>query len=164
MRAHEKSEHLVYTRVQELIPKIEQHYDYVHRGTESVMFEYYSEGTTALPHCENSNWVRKSWVRTRDRDITCLVFLNTYQGQVPFDNDYEVYGGKVEFPQHGFGFNPERGTMIVYPSGPHFINATSDIIAGELITARFHFAATMPYLYNPAKFPGDFRSWFSGLY
>ena len=164
MRAHEQSEHIIYTRFQELIPKIEEYYGFEHRGTETVMFEYYAEDTKPVLHCENGDWIRKKWVRTRDRDITCLLFFNTFQDQIPFDNDYEVYGGKIEFPQHGFGFNPERGTMIVFPSGPHFINAASHIIAGELIMARFHLAAKMPYLYNPAKFPGDYRSWFSGLY
>lgn len=164
MRAHEKSEHAIYTRMQELLPQIEEYYGFKHRGTETVMFEYYSEGVKPNVHSENSDWIRKKWVRTRDRDFTCLVFFNTYQNDIPFDNDYEVYGGKIEFPQHGFGFNPERGTMIVFPSGPHFINATSEIIAGELVTARFHLAASMPYLYNPNNFPGDYRSWFSGLY
>ena len=164
MRAHEQSEHIIYTKFQSLIPKIEEYYGFEHRGTESVMFEYYAEDTKPILHCENSDWIRKKWVRTRDRDITCLLFFNTFQDKVPFDGDYEVYGGKIEFPQHGFGFNPEWGTMIVFPSGPHFINSTSHIIAGELVMARFHLAAKMPYLYNPTKFPGDYRSWFTGLF
>lgn len=164
MRAHDKSEHSIYSRFQTLIPSIENHYGFKHRGTESIMFEYYSEGVAPVPHCENGEWIKKKWVRTRDRDFTCILFFNTFQDQIPYDNDYEVYGGKVEFPQHGFGFNPERGTMIVYPSGPHFINATNDIIEGELIMARFHLAASMPYLYDPSKFPGDFRSWFAGYF
>jgi len=164
VRTHEQSEHTIYTRFEPLIPQVEQHYGFNHRGTETVTFEYYDQGTISEPHCENSQWIRKKWARVRDRDFSCILFLNTYQDQIPFDNDYEVYGGKVEFPQHGFGFNPERGTLIIYPSGPHFINATNEIISGELIMARFHLAAHMPYLYDPSNFPGDYRSWFSGYF
>lgn len=164
-RNHDSSEHLIYKRFQEVIPSLEQHYDFVHRGTETILFEYYAEGVVSQPQCENSNWTKqKKWVRTKDRDFSCILFFNDYQDKVPFDNDFEVYGGKLEFPQHQFGFNPQRGTLIVFPSGPHFINAVSEIIAGELILARFHLAAALPYLYNPAKFPGDYRTWFAGLY
>lgn len=163
-RSHEMSEHAIYSRIQHKIPEIEQYYDFKHKGTETVMFEYCAEGTPPSLHCENSNWIKKKWVRTRDRDISCILFFNTYQDDIPFDHDYEVYGGKLEFPQHKFSFNPERGTLIVFPSAPHFINATSDIIVGDVLQARFHFAATMPYLYDPSKFPGDFTSWFKGYF
>ena len=91
------------------------------------------------------------------------MFLSDYSENYPFDSDYEVYGGKLEFPQHDFGFNPERGTLIMYPSGPHFINAFSEVLAGDLFAARFHFGTHMPFLYNPEEFPGDYTNWFSDL-
>lgn len=163
IRSHQESEELIYDRFSEMIPKIEEYYQFNHRGTESVMFEFYAEGTVSEPQCENSNWIKKKWVRTKDRDFSCILFLSSSQDQVPFDGDYEVYGGKLEFPQHQFGFNPERGTLIVFPSGPHFINAVAPIVAGDLFLARFHIASAMPYLYNPREFPGDYRSWFTGL-
>ena len=164
MRHHEPSELLIYEQVKPLIPEIEEYYEIKHRATESVSFEFYAEGTTPKPVCENSIWINKKWTRTVDRDISAVLFLSDYQENVPFDSDYEVYGGKLEFPQHGFGFNPERGTLIIYPSTPHFINAVSDIMFGDLFVAKFHLSAFMPYLYDPEKFPGDYRTWFKGLY
>jgi len=163
IRGHEESEQVIYSRFQNYIPILEQYYNYEHLGTEHTMFEVYYEGCVPEVHCENSNYVRKKWMRTKDRDFTAVVFLSDYQDKVPFDSEYEVYGGKLEFPQHQFGFNPQRGTMVVFPSGPHFINAIAEIAAGELYIAKFHVAATKPYLYNPADFPGDYRSWFSHL-
>lgn len=153
----------MFDRLQPLIPELEKYYGIQYKGTEEIMTEWYSEGTIGNPQCENSEWLRQKWVRTRSRDLTAIVFLSDYQDTANFDSDYEVYGGKFEFPQHGFGFNPERGTMIVYPSVPHFINATAEIKAGELYQARIQIAATAPFLYDPSKFPGDYKTWFKEL-
>ena len=162
-RHDEKSNNLIYSRFQQIIPELQQYYGYNHRGTEVITFEYVPEECISEPLCENSNYVSKKWARVRDRDISFMLFLSEYQEKVPFDHDYEVYGGKLEFPQHGFGFNPNRGTLVAYPSGPHFINAFAPVIAGDLFVARFHVAAEMPYLYNPNDFPGDYTNWFNDL-
>lgn len=153
----------IYSRLEMLVPELQKYYGFDYAGTEQIMVEWYAEGVTGKPLCENSNFVGKKWLRTRERDLSGVVFFSEYQDQPTFDSEYEVYGGKLEFPQHGFGFNPERGTMIIYPSAPHFINANAKILAGELYQARFHIAGKTPYLYDPSKFPGDFRSWFAGL-
>lgn len=153
----------IYARFNRLVPELEKWYGFEYAGTEQIMTEWYSEGVVGKPSCDNSNYVGRKWLRTRERDFTGIVFFSDYQNQADFDTDYEVYGGKLEFGNHGFGFNPERGTLIVYPSGPHFINATAKIQAGELYQARVFIAATKPYLYDPAKFPGDYRSWFAGV-
>ena len=71
-----------------------------------------------------------------------------------------MYGGKLEFPQWGFGFNPQRGTMIVFPSGPHFINATTKVLVGELYQVKIQMTAQVPLLFNPAEYPGDYKQWF----
>lgn len=163
MRNHEESENIVYEKFEPLIPMLEKHFGFKHRGTESVTFEYIAEGVKPEPGCENSKWINKKWVRTKDRDFSAILFLSDYQDNLPFDSDYEVYGGKLEFLQHKFGFNPERGTLIVFPSGPHFINAFSDIIVGDLFIAKFHEAAQQPFIYQPAEFPGNYLSWFKGL-
>lgn len=162
-RHHEPSQKIIWERYEPLIDGVMGYYDAAYRGTEMMTFEYLAEGTASEPLCENSNYVNKKWLRVRDRDITSLLFLSDYNDQPPFDNEFEVYGGKFEFPQHGFGFNPQRGTLIFYPSGPHFINANATIIAGDLFQVRFHIATKLPYLYNPLNFPGDFRSWFRHL-
>lgn len=159
-RYNEKAEELIFDRLKPIIPQVMAYYDTEYQGTEQIIFEYLAEGTTSEPVCENSNYIRKKWVRTKNRDITGMLFLSDYNENAPFDNEYEVYGGKLEFPQHGFGFNPQRGTLVFYPSGPHFINANAAVVAGDLYQARIHIASLMPYLYNPALFPGDYRSWF----
>lgn len=162
-RHHEPSSNLIYSRIKQIIPEVEQYYGVQHRGTEDITFEYLAQGVRMDCICENSNYRAKKWHRVRDRDITGVIFLSDHQDQIPFDSDYEVYGGKLEFPQHNFGFMPERGTLILYPSGPHFINAFAEIVAGDLFAARFHFGTQMPFLYNPNDFPGDFTVWFKDL-
>ncbi len=163
MRNHEHSEDIVFDKFKPLIPKLEKYFNFSHRGTEPISFEFLAEGVKPEPGCENAKWISKKWVRTKDRDFSAVLFLSDYQDQLPFDSDYEVYGGKLEFLQHKFGFNPERGTLIVFPSGPHFINAFAEIICGDLFIAKFHEAATEPYLYQPVNFPGDYRTWFNDL-
>lgn len=162
-RHHEPSRNIIYSHFKQLIPELEQYYNFSHRGTEDLTFEFMAQGCVTEPLCENSNYTSKKWARVRDRDITGLLFLSTYQDKIPFDNDYEVYGGKLEFPQHNFGFTPERGTLLMYPSGPHFINAFAPILSGDLFVVRFHLAGQMPFLYNPKEFPGDYTNWFNNL-
>jgi hypothetical protein len=166
IRHDEESETLIYERMQPVYPRLESYYvGFKHRGTERMSFEWYPEGMQAAhPHCESSDYLRKKWLRTRDRDLTGVLFLCDYQEQVPFDTDFEVYGGKLEFPQHNFGFNPQRGTLVIFPSDPHFINGTASINAGDLFQVRIHFASKMPYLYQPSQFLGDYTSWFAGQF
>lgn len=161
-RHHDKSEKILFDRLQVIIPEIEKHYGIHYRGTEHLMFEWYPQGSRGELRSENSDYLRKKWVRTKDRDISAVLFLSDYNDKVPFESEFEVYGGKLEFPQHQFSFNPNRGTLIIFPSVPHFINATSTILAGDLFQVRIHTAASVPFLYDPKKFPGDFREWFKG--
>lgn len=162
-RNHEKSEKVIYDKFKPLIPTLEKYYDFKHKGTEHMTFEFIDAGVEPEAVCDNSKWINKKWAKTKDRDFSALLFLSDYQSNIPFDSDYEVYGGKFEFLQHGFGFQPERGTLIIYPSGPHFINAIADVHAGSLFLAKFYLAATLPYLYQPDEFPGNYLSWFGNL-
>lgn len=153
-------EEYLFDRIQDLVPEIETHFNIQYRGTERMTFEWYAEGCSGeQPHCENSSFVRQKWLRTKDRDLTGILFLSDYHDKTPFDGEFEVYGGKLEFPQHHFGFSPQRGTLIIFPSGPHFINSTTEILAGDLLQVKFHIAASNIYLYNPSDFPGNFQSW-----
>lgn len=157
---HELSELALFERFQRLIPSLEQHYNIDYVGTERVLFQWYPEGSAGTPHCESSSYLNKKWVRTKNRDVSFVLFLSDYQDNIPFESDYEVYGGKLEFPQWGFGFNPQRGTLIGFPSDPHFINVTTPIMVGDLFQAKFHIAAASPLLFNSKNFPGDYREWF----
>lgn len=163
-RHHDKGEEIVYQQLLPLIPTLQEYYQFVHGGTERINFEFLAQDTFSEPKGENSKYINGKWARVYNRDFTCVLFLSDYQDNVPFDNDFEVYGGKLEFPQHKFGFNPQRGTLIVFPSGPHFINATAPIIQGDLFQARIHLCATEPYLYNPEDFQGNYTNWFAGQF
>jgi len=53
--------------------------------------------------------------------------------------------------------------LILFPSEPHFINGTTPIHAGDSFQVRFHVAASEPFLYDPADFPGDYTTWFEEI-
>ena len=167
IRHEDESETLIFSRFEPLIPQLEEYYDYSHLGTEKISFEYYPQGCETEPLCENSNWVNKKWIRTKNRDISCILFLSQYNKNPDFETDFEIYGGLLGFHSFNFSFHPERGTLIVYPSGPHFINSTSPIKMGDLFQARFHLQGKLPYIYQPDKFPGadnPLKNWFQGLH
>lgn len=156
----ESAEAIVYERILALTPKLEQYYNIKYKGTERILFEWFTQGCRGDVVCENAQYLRKKWLRTRNRDLTGVLFLSDYQEKVPFESNYEVYGGKLEFPQHRFGFNPQRGTLIIFPSDPHFLNATSEVYAGDLFQARIQISAQTPYIYQPDQFPGNYTVWF----
>jgi hypothetical protein len=156
----ETAEGLIYERLLMLLPEIQGHYQMLYRGTESVEFEWFPAGSSGTFRAENSEHLRGKWVRTNARDLTAVLFLSDYQENTPFEQEFDVYGGKLEFVQHHFGFNPQRGTLIVFPSDPHFINNTTEVFAGDLFQARFHIVAKTPYMYNPGSFPGNYTTWF----
>lgn len=159
----EAAEMAIYDRLQLLLPEIQAHYGILYKGTERIQFEMFPEGSDGKHQCENSEFSRGKWLRIRQRDLTAVLFLSTYQDEPAFDTDYEVLGGKLEFAQHKFGFNPQRGTLIVFPSDPHFINNTTPLLVGDLYQARIQIAAQSAYLYNPKDFPGNYLSWFKPL-
>ncbi len=159
IRHNERSEQIVFERIEPILHEIEEHYNVEYRGTEIPFFEWYIEDIDDPFKCGSSEYLREKWVRVRDRDLTGVIFLTDHQDQIPFDQDFEVMGGKLEFPQHGFGFNPERGTMIVFPAGPHFLHHTARIKAGDLFQVKFHIATQRPFLYQPDDFPGTFEQW-----
>lgn len=162
MRHHDEIEADLFDKVQTITPSVFKHFNSEYHGTEKMQFEFLAEGTVSQPYCDNSQYLRKKWVKTKNRDFTGILFLSDYSDKAPFDADYEVYGGKLEFSQHGFGFNPQRGTLIIFPAGPHFIYANARILAGDLFQVKFHFAAKSPYLHQPVDFPGDYKTWFTG--
>lgn len=161
-KTSDRAEAVIYSRLLQLVPDLEQYYGLTYKGTERIQFEWFPPGSSNEPHAENAVFVRGSWLRTRMRDLSAILFLTDYQETPPFDGEYEVFGAKLEFPQHKFGFNPRRGTLIVFPSEQHFINLTSTVFAGDAYQARIHMAATEPYIYNPTGFQGNYLSWFSG--
>lgn len=156
--AHEEE---LYHRFQAIKDTVFAHYGCEYRATERMMFEYLAEGVKTEPECANSQYLRRKWVKTRDRDLVGFLFLSDYCDTEYFDQHYEVYGGKLEFPQHGFGFHPERGTLVVFPADPHFIYANAAVKAGDLLQVKMNFAAKEHFIYQPDNFPGDYKTWFN---
>ena len=163
VKSSERAEAIIYERLLLLLPELQAYYQFLYKGTEPIVFEWLPEGSRGDMAAENSHYVRGRWLRTKQRDITGILFLCDYNEKVPFEQEFEVYGGKLEFPQHRFGFNPRRGTLVFFPSDPHFINVTADLLAGDLYQARIQIAAKEPLLYDPRKFPGNYTSWFKNL-
>jgi hypothetical protein len=166
-RFNPKVEAPIIDKFVDLVPTIEEYYDLKYKGIEHLVFQHFPEGMNGLPeqpHCENAQFVRKKWVKIKDRDLTGILWLKNYQDKPPLDRREEVYGGKLEFPIYNFSFQPQRGTLVVYPSGPHFISATSPILVGDWYGVRFHIAAESKdggvWFYQPENFPGDFSQWF----
>lgn len=163
VREHDYGQAIIYERLMMLLPEVQGYYRFVYKGTHPIEFEWYPEGTHNASHSENSHFLRGKWLREKSRDISGVLFMSDYQEKIPFEQDFEVYGGKLEFPQHAFGFNPVRGTLILFPSDPHFINATTHIMVGELHQARIHMAAKTPFFYNPKEYPGNYTTWFKKI-
>lgn len=161
-----KSNILTQTRItpllEDMIPELESKYGHQHKGILPFDFEWFVPGVVLEPpKCSNSVYKNDKWQRINDYDFTGIIFLNEYQDGVPFDPFFEVYGGKLEFVNQGFGINPKRGTLVIFPGGPHFSNYTSEIKAGELNQIRFNMVATKNYEYDPNMFPGNYKTWFT---
>lgn len=163
VRSCDLAEEVLFPKMSEIRADVMNHYGIGYKGTERMQFLWFPTSTKGEPGCENSEYLRKKWLRVRNRDLTAVLFLSDYQDKLPFDGDYEVYGGKLEFPQWKFGFNPERGTLVFFPSVPHFINAVSPVLAGDLFFVKIHIAASQPFLFDPKQYPGDLNSWFSHI-
>lgn len=150
-----------------LIPNIEQYYQgFKYKGTEHLVFQQFPVTNGKLseePHCENAVFKRKKWLKIKDRDLTGILWLKDYQESAPFDIKNQVLGGKLEFPVYNFGFQPQKGTLIIYPSNERFISLTSSVLVGELQCVRFHICGEGIWIYQPEDYPGDFRTWFNDI-
>lgn len=145
----------------ELIPDLETYFDFKYLGTTKFIITWYPTGyNNTSTICDNSMRTREGWKRIFGYDFTCLIFLNDFRDSAPFDEYYEVKGGKHEYITHGFGFNPTRGTMIFHPSSPNFEYSIAPILAGNLNVIRFNVKAETEYEYNMNNFQGDFKTWF----
>lgn len=154
------------SRMHELIPSIEERYDCDYRGTTQPLFQYYPENSKAPaepPGCENSKYLRKKWVMHKDVDLVGFVWLKDYNENVPLDPRHEVYGGKLEFPVYNFSLVPQRGTLVLFPAGPHFITVISPILLGDLYQIKLNVSLSEKnggrWFYQPQNFPGTWNDW-----
>lgn len=166
IRAITDRDEFIFDALESIQPELEEYYGFNWKGIEVPQMEFYPEECVdaSTPSCGNSVFVSRKWVRNKHRDLTGILFLSDYnEGEEAFDPQFEVYGGKLQFPQHKFSFNPKRGTLVVFPASPHFINVVSNIMAGDLFMMRFHIATEQPFLYDPSQFRGDYKHWFKDM-
>ena len=159
------------SRFREMIPQLEDKYDCEYRGLEKPLFQYYPENAKVpaeQPGCENSKYVRKKWVMHKDVDLVGFIWLKDYNDNVPLDPRHEVYGGKLEFPAYNFSLVPQRGTLVMFPAGPHFISVISPILLGDLYQIKLTVSVKQKtgnrWFYQPSNFPGKWEQWFDGYF
>ena len=170
-RMNDEFETLIWERLISHVPTLEEYYGCKYKGTEKMTFSVYPENAkkpAELPGCVNSKFLRKKWVKVKDVDLTGILWLKDYHDNVPLDPSYEVYGGKLEFPAYNFSLVPQRGTLIIFPAGPHFISAISPVLVGNLVQVNINISITDKnggiYLYQPQNFPGTWTQWFEGMF
>jgi len=151
---------IIIDKINVILPQIEQQFETTNKLVEPVNFERIPSGVGSDPQCESSTYVKTQWIKTKRRDFCGVLFLTDYNDTAPIDPEFECYGGKLEFPNHKFGFNPRRGTLIIYPSDPRFINSVSNVQVGTLHLMRICMESTTPYVYDPKMFPGNYTTWF----
>jgi hypothetical protein len=137
------------------------------KGMDKPRFQQYFEDPKhpcEVHGCENSKFLRKKWVKVKDVDLVCYLWLKDFGGGVPLDPRHEVYGGKLEFPAYNFSLVPQRGTLVIFPAGPHFITAVSPVLVGSLEQLKFSLKLNTAdggmWLYQPDGFPGSYTDWF----
>jgi hypothetical protein len=161
LRYNEHTESGLLPYLDDLVPTWEQYYGFELEGILPFQIEWYVEGFQIEPHrCGSFVYMDKRWVRTSDVGFTAIIFLNDYNVTPPFDPDFEVCGGRLEFLNHKFSFNPRRGTLVFFPAAPNFMHTTGPIQAGELNQIRVSFVPKTPYNYDMTKFPGNYLEWF----
>jgi hypothetical protein len=159
------------SKFRSLISTIENNYNCEYRGLEKPVFQFYPENPkqpAESPGCENSKYLRKKWVQFKDIDLVGIIWLKDYNETVPLDPRHEVLGGKLEFPVHNFSLVPQRGTLVLYPAGPHFITVISPLLIGDLYQIKLNVSIKTKsggqWLYQPANFGGVWQDWFEGYF
>lgn len=154
--------------LQAQVGKIEQQYNATIVGMEPPVFQQFFEDpkTPCQSHgCENAKFLRKKWVKVKDVDLVGYIWLKDFNGGIPLDPRFETYGGKLEFPAYNFSVVPQRGTLVLFPAGPHFITAISPILVGSLeqikVTLKLKANDAGMYIYQPADHPGTYQEWFT---
>lgn len=142
------------------IPLLEKHFDFGYKGTHDIFFEWFPENYMAEPpKTEGYERTKKGWTRYREVDFIGILWLNEHNDQPPFDPSFETYGGQLEFPTFDISFNPERGTLLIFPSSPNFIYTVSGIKAGSLTQAKFTIRSEVPYNFEKEKFNCNPANW-----
>lgn len=73
-------------------------------------------------HADSEYWdlPNRRWVRSMDRDLSLLIYLN---------DDYE--GGSLYLPNFDLRIQPTRGMLIAFPSDYRYLHAAEPLVSGE---------------------------------
>ena len=82
----------------------------------------YQPGGKYDAHADSEYWdpPNRRWVRSIDRDLSLLIYLN---------DDYE--GGSLYLPNFDVRIQPTRGMLIAFPSDHRFMHAAEPLVSGE---------------------------------
>ena len=118
-----EEESQIFEQFKSHMPNVEKHYDMKIRGVEHLLFQQFpvTNEPAEQPQCGNSVFKRKKWIKVKDRDLTGILWLKDYQDKQPFSLYSEVYGGKLEFKVFNFSFQPQAGSLVLFPAVPNFI-------------------------------------------
>lgn len=144
--------------------EFEEHFSMNINLISNIHSVYLSSETDQIPKKSDSHIFKDGkWSRINDIDFTGVIFLSDYNDRIPFSDDYEVYGGKLEFKQHRFGFNPERGTLILFPSDPHFLYNFSTVKFNKGHYIKFNLTCQRNFVYKKEQFKGNYLTWFKEI-
>ena len=158
---HPLYENRIWNKLSDYFEYIESYYSVEIESLSKMHVEWYPEGCPQEPvRCENSIYTNKKWSITNKNDFTVIIFLKSFNSSKNFDTDFECYGGKLEFPNHNFGFTPIRGTAIIFPSNQYFLNATKSPEISDMFQARLHITCEKRFQYSPKSYEGNYTTWF----
>ena len=161
IKTNQLAEIRVMAAVDALLDKAEEHYRFKTLNVSPFNFEWMAEGFQGEnPKPDNGMFFNGKWVKSKDIDFTILIFLSTSKNTSITDTLMESFGGKLEFFNHNLTITPKAGTMIMFPSNEHFLNAFTEVSLGNLNVIRCHITAKEPFVYKSADWPGDYRTWF----
>jgi hypothetical protein len=162
--AHPLYENRMWQVLSKYFDYIENYYSVEVDSVSKMDVEWYPARSVQEPsHCDNSIYSNKKWKRVIDYDFTVIIFLKDFNNNRNFDDDFECYGGQLEFLNHQFSINPVRGTAIVFPSNQHFLHSTKSPDFGDMFQLKLHLICDPAFEYNQADYQGNYKLWFDSL-
>ena len=156
----EEGQDILLNKLYSHIGVIEERYNAIYSGVEAPSIIHYPENDKRPAEpvgCESAKFFRKKWIQTKDVQLVGHLWLKDFNDQPPYDPAFEIYGGKLEFPAFNFSLTPQRGTLAIFPAGPHFVNAISPVVIGDMYQIKFNISITAKnggiWLYDPKAFP-----------
>lgn len=158
----EEFDDIISDRINKLVvPILAKHFDTSISTIHPIEIEMLVPDAHVPVHADGFNLVDNNWVKTKPWDFTAILFLSEHTNETNIDDLTQCNGGKLEFINFNFSFNPTVGTLIVFPNDPRFSNASSYVKIGECYQIRIHLQSDIMYLYDPSKFKGSPDIWFS---